>query len=207
MKPSIIIADDHPLVLKGLQDFLIEKKYNIIGSATNGKDAYNLILKQKPDIAILDIRMPFMTGVEIAKLCKNKVKTKIILITFERNGILYHKAKELNIFGYLLKEFALVEIENCLNHVLKDEPYFSPVIENYFSDQTNNLKIDVLTPAEKRVLKLISQNKSAKEIASVFNISDRTVEKHKENIIKKLNIGSHRNNLLIWAKENRDLFL
>lgn len=207
MKPSIIIADDHPLLLKGLQDFLIEKKYEIIGSATNGKDAYNIILKQEPDIAILDIRMPFMTGIEIAKLCKNKVKTKIILITFERNGILYHKAKELNVFGYLLKEFALVEVENCLNHVLKGEPYFSPEIENYFSDQTNNLKIDLLTPSEIRVLKLISQNKSAREIASIFDISNRTVEKHKENIIRKLDLDSHRNSLLIWAKENRDFFL
>ncbi len=202
MKPSIIIADDHPLLLKGLQDFLIEKEHTIVGSATNGKDAYKLILKHEPDIAILDIRMPIMTGIEIAKECKNKVKTKIILITFERNGVLYHQAKELNLFGYLLKEFALTEIENCLKSVCNDTPYFSPEIESYFSNKKGSIKIDILTPAEKRILRLIGENKTAKEIGDVFGISNRTVEKHKSNIIKKLELGSHQNNLLIWAKEN-----
>ena len=207
MKPSIIIADDHPLLLKGLQDFLIEKEHTIIGSATNGKDAYKLILKLEPDIAILDIRMPFMTGIEIAKECKNKVKTKIILITFERNGVLYYQAKELNVFGYLLKEFALTEIENCLNSVYNNTPYFSAEIETYFSDKKNSSNIYLLTPTEKRVLKLIVQNKTAKEIAEVFGISNRTVEKHKGNIIRKLGLDSRQNNLLIWAKENLDLLL
>jgi DNA-binding NarL/FixJ family response regulator len=207
MKPSIIIADDHPLLLKGLQDFLIEKNHTIIGSASNGKEAYKLIIKHEPDIAILDIRMPFMSGIEIAKLCKDKVQTKIILITFERNSILYHQAKELNIFGYLLKEFALSEIENCLNSVFNDIPYFSPEIENYFSEKPKNLNIEILTPAEKRVLKLIAQNKTAKEIGEQFTISRRTVEKHKSNIVKKLNIDSHPNSLLIWVKENQDYLL
>jgi len=207
MQSSIIIADDHPLILKGLQDFLIEKKHTIIGSAIDGKEAYKLILKHEPDIAILDIKMPFMSGIEIAKLCKNKVQTKIILITFERNSILYHQAKELNIYGYLLKEFALSEIENCLKSVLNDVPYFSPEIESYFSKKPNNLNIDILTPAEKRILKLIAENKTAKEIGERFAISKRTVEKHKSNIIKKLNIDSHPNSLLIWVKENQDYLL
>ena len=207
MQPSIIIADDHPLLLKGLQDFLIEKNHTIIGSASDGKEAYKLIIKHKPDIAILDIRMPFMSGIEIAKLCKNKVKTKIILITFERNSILYHQAKKLNIYGYLLKEFALSEIENCLKSVLDDIPYFSPEIEDYFSEKPNNLNIDILTPAEKRVLKLIAKNKTAKEIGERLAISRRTVEKHKSNIVKKLNIDSHQNGLLIWVKENQDYLL
>jgi DNA-binding NarL/FixJ family response regulator len=207
MQPSIIIADDHPLLLKGLQDFLIEKNHTLIGSATDGKEAYKLIIKHEPDIAILDIRMPFMSGIEIAKLCKNKIQTKIILITFERNSILYHQAKELNIYGYLLKEFALSEIENCLKSVLTDIPYFSPEIENYFSEKPKNLNIDILTPSEKRILKLIAENKTAKEIGDRFAISRRTVEKHKSNIIKKLNIDSHPNGLLIWVKENQDYLL
>ena len=117
MNPSIIIADDHPLVLKGLQDFLVEKKFNIIDSANDGKEAYKLILKHEPDIAILDIRMPHLSGIEIAEQCQDKLNTKIILITFEKNTIFYQQAKQYNIYGYLLKEFALVEIENCLNFV------------------------------------------------------------------------------------------
>ena len=105
---KIITADDHPLLLKGLNNFLIEKNYNIIDSGTNGKEALELIVKLKPDIAILDIQMPYMTGLEVAKECKIKnIKTKIILITFHKEKMLFQKANELNIFGYILKEFAI----------------------------------------------------------------------------------------------------
>ncbi len=207
MHTSIVIADDHPLLLKGLQDFLTEKKYNVIGSALNGKDAHELIVKHEPDIAILDIRMPYKTGIEIARACKNTVKTKIILLTFERNGLLYKQAKDLNVYGYLLKESALTEIEKCIDSVTKNRPYFSTGIEKYFDDNSNGLNIEILTPSEKRILKLIAQNRTAKEIAEQINISSRTVEKHKSNIIKKLNITAHQNSLLIWVKENQDMLL
>ena len=120
MQPSILIADDHPLVLKGLQDFLVEKGYNVIASETDGEKAYDSIIKNHPDIAVLDIRMPLMTGIEIAKACKdNNILTKIILITFEKDETLYRQAKSLNVSGYILKEFALVEIENCIKAVNK----------------------------------------------------------------------------------------
>lgn len=201
MEPSIIIADDHPLVLKGLQDFLEEKEYPIIGSANNGKDALKLIIEKEPDIAILDIRMPHLTGIEVAKHCEGKVKTKIVLITFEKNNVFYHQAKDLNIYGYLLKEFALTEIENCLNSVHKGIPYFSSEIEEHFSNSTH-LDFSILTRAEKRIVKLIAQNKTAKEIADVLNISDRTVEKHKSHIIKKFNLESKHSSLFLFAKEN-----
>lgn len=207
MNTSIIIADDHPLVLKGLQDFLTEKGYNIVDSATNGKDAYKLIIKHQPDIAILDIQMPQLSGIEIAKLCYNRLNTKIILITFEKNELYYHQAKEFNIYGYLLKELALVEIEKCLESVSQGIPYFSKDIEKQFSNQKQQTDISALTASEKRLLKLIAKNKTAKEIASVLCVSNRTVEKHKSNIIKKLNLGSRQNNLLIWAKENSDKIL
>jgi len=202
MNPSIIIADDHPLVLKGLQDFLIEKNYNIIDSATNGKEAYKLILKHEPDIAILDIKMPHLSGIEIAELCNNKIDTKIVLITFENNSIYYHQAKQFNIYGYLLKEFALVEIENCLKAVTKNTPYFSKEIEDQFSNEAEIIDINALTPSEKRILKLIAQNKTAKEIASMLSVSNRTVEKHKSHIIKKFQLESKHNSLSLFAKEN-----
>ncbi|MCB0388966.1 MAG: response regulator, partial [Winogradskyella sp.] len=85
MQSSIIIADDHPLILKGLNDFLLEKKYNVLASAVNGKDALELIETHKPEIAILDIQMPYYTGLEIAEKCKAlNYQTKIVLITFEK---------------------------------------------------------------------------------------------------------------------------
>ena len=202
MNSSIIIADDHPLVLKGLKDFLLEKKYNVIDSAVDGKEAYNLIIKHKPDIAILDIKMPFKTGIEIAEECNAKnVKTKIVLITFEKDINLYKKAKELNVFGYVLKEFALTEIENCISSVQNNTPYFSPELIDYLAPNKPPESINDLTNAEKRVLSFIAQNKTAKEIGDILSISSRTVEKHKSHIIRKLNLEPKHSSLSLFAKE------
>ena len=124
MAASIIIADDHPLILKGLTDFLKEKDYNLIGSAVNGKEALDMVISKKPEIAILDIQMPFLSGLEIAEKCKDlNLSTKIILITFEKDEAIYKQAKALEIYGYVLKEFALVEIENCIAAVLDGKSY------------------------------------------------------------------------------------
>lgn len=204
-RQSIIIADDHPLLLKGLNDYLLEKGYNIIGSGNNGREAFNLIVKEKPDIAILDIQMPFLSGIEIAKKCKsNGLQTKIVLITFHKERELYSEAQDLNIFGYILKEFALEEIENCINTVANNEAYFSPKIKELLGmGSTKNPILAQLTPSEKKILKLIANDKTNKEIAALLFISYRTVEKHRSNIITKLNLEPKTNSLLIWAKENQ----
>ena len=201
---KIITADDHPLLLKGLNNFLIEKNYNIIDSGTNGKEALELIVKLKPDIAILDIQMPYMTGLEVAKECKiNNIKTKIILITFHKEKMLFQKANELNIFGYILKEFAIEEIENCIKSVSNGVPYFSPRIKDLLGiNPYKDSYLDLLTPSEKKILKLIAKDKTNKDIASLLFISHRTVEKHRSNIIQKLKLEHKTNSLLIWAKDN-----
>ena len=208
-KDSIITADDHPLLLKGLNDFLIEKKYNLIGSGNNGREAYNLIAKKNPDIAILDIQMPFMSGLEIAKNCKtNGLNTKIVLITLHKERELYRKAQELNIFGYILKEFALEEIENCIDTVSQGDQYFSPKIIDVLADESSeDTSLLDLTPSEKKILKLIAKDKTNKEIASLLFISYRTVEKHRSNIITKLKLEPKTNSLLIWAKEHHQKFI
>ncbi|MEH6763980.1 response regulator [Aequorivita antarctica] len=207
--PSIIIADDHPLLLKGLSDFLIEKGYNLLGSGKDGREAYNLITKKKPDIAILDIQMPYMSGLEIAQQCKGlDLNTKIVLITLHKEKDLYQKAQELNIFGYILKEFALEEIENCIKTVTEGVPFFSDKIKELIGVVfIDDGELSSLTPSEKKILKLIAQDKTNKEIASQLFISYRTVEKHRSNIITKLNIEPKTNSLLIWAKEHHEKLL
>ncbi|PKA83179.1 LuxR family two component transcriptional regulator [Ulvibacter sp. MAR_2010_11] len=205
-KETIITADDHPLLLKGLNDFLLEKNFNIIGSGNNGREAYNLITKLNPDIAIIDIQMPFMSGLEIAQKCKtNGITTKIILITLHKERDLYQQAQDLNIFGYVLKEFALEEIETCIKTVSSGKPFFSPEIKDLLGSnnmEENSLKN--LTPSEKKILKLIANDKTNKEIASLLFISYRTVEKHRSNIISKLDLEHKTNSLLIWAKEHQE---
>ncbi len=203
MQASIIIADDHPLILKGLNDFLIEKQYNVLASATNGEEAFQLIKDLEPDIAILDIRMPFLSGLEIAKICnEKKLSTKIIIITFEKDDMTYKEAMSLHIYGYVLKEFALIELENCIAAVIGGNSYFSPELIQSLEIHEAPEELDLLTPAEITVLKLIAQNKTAKEIGKLLFVSDRTIEKHKSHIIKKLDLESKGGSLALYAKEN-----
>lgn len=207
MQSSIIIADDHPLILKGLQNFLTEKGHNVIAGASDGKEALKLIIKFIPEIAILDIRMPFMSGLEIAQSIKeNNIATKVVLITFEKDGNLFNRAKELNVHGYILKEFALAEIESCLAAIQAGKSYFSPNLTDIIS-KDDIIDIDSLSVTEKKILKLVAQNFTTKEIGEALFVSYRTVEKHRSNIIKKLGLEHQQNSLLIWAKENQKYFL
>ncbi|TYA74492.1 response regulator [Seonamhaeicola marinus] len=208
MNTSIVIADDHPLLLRGLTDFLASKGYNIVGSAADGKSAYNLIVKLKPEIAILDIRMPYKTGLEIAEECKkNNINTKVILITFDKEEELYDKAKAFGVYGYLLKEFAIEEIETCIKSVINNTPYFSEEIASYLNSSPINShleEISSLTKSELRIVKLISQNKTSSDIADELSISVRTVDKHRSNIVAKLGLDNKPTSLSIWANLNKD---
>jgi DNA-binding NarL/FixJ family response regulator len=203
MKPSILIADDHPLVLKGLYDFLIENDYNIVASAKNGKEALALIKALNPDIAILDIQMPFYTGLDIARMCKDEnLPTKISLITFEKDEIIYNEAIALNVYGYILKEFALDEIEHCITAMVDGKTYFSPELSDLIKHDYRSEKLESLTLTEKKVLKGIAEEKTAKEIADELNISSRTVEKHKTNIRIRLKMDSKSTSMFLFAKNN-----
>lgn len=207
MNTSIVIADDHPLMLRGLTDFLTSKGFNIVGSAKDGNTAYNLIVKLKPEIAILDIRMPHKTGLEIAEACqKNNLKTKVILITFDKEEELYDKAKSFNVYGYILKEFAIEEIETCIEHVVNGKPYFSEEIASYLNTSDVSQKpetLDLLTKSELKIVKLISESKSSQNIADDLSISIRTVDKHRSNIVYKLKLNNNPASLSIWANVNK----
>ncbi len=208
-KPNILIADDHPLLLRGLEDFLNEKKYNIIAACTDGLSAYNTIIKEKPDIAILDIEMPNMTGIDIAKKCKrHQINTRIVLITLHREKKIFEEAVKYNIQGYLLKEFALTEIEACIADVCQGKSYFSEKIYKRFSHATaDTTRIENLTPSEIKILRLIADEMTSTQIADFLSISTRTVEKHRANMIKKLHIDQKPNSLLIWAQKNKEVLL
>lgn len=207
MNTSIVIADDHPLMLRGLTDFLSSRGFNIVGSAEDGNAAYNLIVKLKPEIAILDIRMPHKTGLEIAEACqKNGLKTKVILITFDKEEELYDKAKEYNVYGYILKEFAIEEIETCITHAVNGNKYFSEEIASYLNASDVSQKpssLDLLTKSELKIVKLICENNTSQDIADELSISVRTVDKHRSNIIHKLELDNKPTSLSVWATLNK----
>ena len=205
---EIFIADDHPILLKGLEEILVEKKFKVVGKATDGQSALNFIIKNSPEIAILDVEMPLKTGIEIAKECKkNNISTKIVLITLHKEIDLYLMAKEIGVFGYILKEFAIDEIESCLESVSNNIPYFSKELKKHmgFTEENNDI-LKKLSLSEKRILKLISQHKTNKEIGHLLFISPRTVEKHRSKVILKLDLSRETGSLLTWVLKNRHLF-
>jgi DNA-binding NarL/FixJ family response regulator len=204
--PTIIIADDHPILLKGLSDFLSDLGYFILGTATDGLSALNLIKEFSPDLAILDMEMPKMTGLEIAAKCQSEnIPTKIILLTFHKELYLYQQAKELNLSGYILKDFALDDLSTAISKIMEGGQFFSEKIFDELKEDGIDQNENPLTPSEIKILRLIAQGLSTKEIAGKLFISERTIEKHRSNMISKLNLEKKHNSLLIWAQKNKEI--
>jgi len=205
-KPTIIIADDHPILLKGLNDFLADLGYDILGTANDGLSALNLIIDFSPDLAILDMEMPKMTGLEIAERCRlDQLKTKIILLTLHKELYLYQQAKDLNLSGYILKDFALDDLSTAISKIMEGGQFFSEKIFEELKDDLIDQSESSLTPSEIKILRLIAQGLATKEIAAMLFISERTIEKHRSNMIAKLNLEKKHNSLLIWAQKNKKI--
>jgi DNA-binding NarL/FixJ family response regulator len=207
---TVVIADDHPMLLKGLLDELSMNEYNVIGVAANGMEALEQILTKDPVLALLDIDMPFFTGFEVVKMARKKGSdTKFIMLSFHKETEYISQAKVLQIDGYLLKEDSFAEIEKCMSTVLKNESYFSTSFETKVlinaSEEIKKLKL--LTPSEITILKWVSQQSSNIEIAKNLSVSIRTIEKHRSNIIAKLNIGNAANTLSGWAVTNKNIII
>jgi len=209
-KISIFVADDHPLLLKGLVDQLKEYNYNVIETADNGAIALDKIMELQPTIAILDEEMPKLTGLEIIKKCKEKqIDTKFIILTSHKERSFVYKAKELNISGYIIKDEPFIELHYCIQSVSKGIPYFSTVFKNVLADEVmpQLKKLKLLSPSERIIVKLVGQGKSSKEIGEFLSLSYRTIEKHRSNIIDKLDLDKEKDVLSTWAKAHLEFIL
>ncbi|PKA82732.1 LuxR family two component transcriptional regulator [Ulvibacter sp. MAR_2010_11] len=207
---SLIIADDHPLLLKGLFEEFKANNYTILGTAVNGMEALEQILTHKPRVALLDIDMPLLTGFEVIKTAKEKgSKTKFIVLSFHKESEYVAQAKALSINGYLLKEDSFSEIEDCIIAVLNGDEYFSKSFDAFSLQNASEelRKLKQLTPSEITILKLIARQITTGEIAETLNVSARTVEKHRSNIIAKLHIDNSSNSLISWALTNKNIVL
>ncbi|MEP5341912.1 MAG: response regulator transcription factor [Algibacter sp.] len=207
---TIVIADDHPMLLKGLNNELVANGYNVLAQASNGIQALELILKLQPDIALLDIDMPMLLGFEVIKMAREKgSKTKFIILSFHKESYYIVQAKTFQIDGYLLKEDGFFEIDHCIDEVLKGNVYFSKSINDKpLSIASEELKrLSLLTLSETKILKLICQEISNQDIADSLSLSIRTIEKHRSNIIEKLGLKKGNNALTNWALVNRSTIL
>lgn len=202
---NILIADDHPFTLQGTQSFVESYGYRVIATCANGISALNMIQLRTPDMAILDINMPGMDGLDVArKIQELKLKTKVILLTMHNEMTIYNKAKEYGIYGYILKEHAQSELEKCLVEVTKGNQYVS---DSLLQDLVANRSADTgelskLTFSERKIVELIAQQKTSKQIAELLFLSEKTIENHRSNIIEKLGLPKEKNTLLKWALRN-----
>lgn len=208
---EIIIADDHPIFRAGLKQIVESPSVKVMGEASNGEEAVKLIKELKPHVAILDINMPVIDGLGVLSAVKKlKIDTKIIFLTFHNSEKIFNQAMDMGAYGFVLKENASSDLIECITSVAKGDYYISPIISGMLMNrlkrknelEENNDGIKSLTDVERKILKMIAEAKSSKEIADELFISPRTVEKHREHISHKLNL--HGNNALLkFALDNK----
>ncbi len=204
---NILIADDHPLFRSGLTAVLGKSTdINIVAECGDGQNALENIKNMLPHFAILDIEMPQMSGVEVAKEIKLLgLATKVILLTMHKDKFYFDKAMTYGVKGYLLKDSATEEIMHCINELANGNTYTSPNLAiNLIEDNTklNDDQIELLktlTPTEKTIIKLIGDGKNTSVIATMLFVSVKTVEAHRNNINKKLKLDGAKNALLKFA--------
>lgn len=200
---TVIIADDHHLLLSGLEMELKNYGYTVLAKATDGAMAFQKIVTHKPKVALLDISMPNMTGLEVVAACQNiNLSTKFILLSFHKEAGFVAQAKKQGVHGYLSKEDPFKEVDYCIQEVINGKTYFSELITKNSQGQESQLLslLQLLTPSEVAILKLISQGKTSTEIAEQKFVSKRTIDKHRANIIHKLELSDSVGD---WAQKNK----
>ena len=199
---KIFVADDHPLFLKGLKDTLAEEAdFKIIGFAVNGQEALTHIVRLQPEVAILDLDMPLMNGIEVAKLLLLKHSNiKIIILSMHKDADIIRAAMALGIHGYVFKDDAVNDLVNAIRDVNDGRNYISvdKAKKTFFLQDDSFALIGELTKMEKVILSQIALQKTTKQIADENFISPKTVDNHRANIARKLNLKGN-NSLLKFA--------
>jgi DNA-binding NarL/FixJ family response regulator len=206
IKYRIVIADDHPVFLGGLRQVIeTDPTLEVVGESSDGESALAQIRGLKPDLAVVDISMPKLDGLELAAfLAADGTSVPIIFLTMYRERKLFDRALDLGVRGYVLKDSVASDILRAIHAVAIGEHFVSPALTSYLIETARNLEsksgtqdrdLGNLSPAERRVLELIADYKTSKEIAGALCISPRTVETHRTHICQKL--GLHGNHALM----------
>jgi two-component system nitrate/nitrite response regulator NarL len=201
----VLIADDHPFTLQGTKSFIESFGYLNIRTFSNGIAAWNCLKIENIDLAILDINMPGMDGLDLAKcIFEKKLDTKVILVTMHNEIVTYRKAMDYNVYGYILKEEAHIELKKCLM-CLKNGKIYESNTRNFdmiIKAKNSKPELDNLSLAEIKILELIAKQKTTKEIAELLFLSAKTIEGYRTAIIEKLNLPKEKNILLKYAMVN-----
>ncbi|MCS7314223.1 MAG: response regulator transcription factor [Bryobacterales bacterium] len=197
-KIRILLADDHAVVRKGLR-FLLERQpgMEVVGEASDGREAVRLAAELKPHVVVMDIGMPQLNGIEAAaQIVKQNPQIHVVMLSVHSDESYLLRALTAGAKGYLLKDSAEEDLVRAVQVAAQGKPFFSPVIsEKLLEDymrylQQRGLKdsYDLLTDREKEILQLLAEGKSNKEVATLLNLSPYTVETHRTHIMQKLNL-------------------
>ncbi|MCL4401739.1 MAG: response regulator transcription factor [Acidobacteria bacterium] len=194
----IIIADDHPFMRTGLRHVLEEHSmFQIVGEASDGREAVKLAEQQRPDVAILDIGMPNLNGIEAARqISATLPNTVIVVLSMHSDESYVLRALKAGARAYLLKQSAEADLVAAIRAVMQGKTYFSPAVSQMLLDdyirQMRDRDVEdsyeLLTAREREILQLVAEGKSNKDIANLLNLSVYTVETHRSNMMEKLNL-------------------
>ena len=194
---TVFVAEDHTIVREGLQALLsADPNIEVVGEADNGRDAVRLVGTLKPDLVLTDLSMPGMNGIEAIREIKIRHPgARIIVLTMHRTEEHIRAALDAGANGYVLKNTTQSELMMAIKSVMEGKSYLSPavsekIIVGYLNGRDTDVKSpwEALTPRERVVLKLIAEGRQNKQIANYLTISVKTVEKHRANIMRKLNL-------------------
>jgi len=199
----LLVADDHDVVRKGVRTLLEEQPgWEVCAEAADGREAVEKAKLEQPDVTILDLSMPELNGLEAAKEILKSVQTKVLILTMYDSDPLIRQTLEAGARGYLLKSDAGRDLVSAVDALRRNKTFFTPkvaqmVLEGYLgrpskdNDDDNNRKSGLrLTARQKQILQLLAEGKSSKEVAVALNISVKTAETHRANIMRRLDCHS-----------------
>ena len=192
MRIRILLADDHMMVRQGIRALLEKEGFEVVAEAMDGRDAVRLAEKLKPDVAVLDIAMPLLNGIDAAREIRRvSPKTKTTLLTVHEENQYVVEALRAGVTGYVVKTKAAEDLVKAIREVSLGAVYMSPGVSREavraYLDGTEPSN-DGLTPREREVLQLVAEGKTTKEVAAVLGISVKTAESHRSRIMEKLDI-------------------
>lgn len=196
MRPRILLADDHVLLLEAFSK-LLEPKYDVVGTATDGRKMLSMVQKLKPDVVLLDIAMPNLNGFDAGeKLKKLLPEVKLVFLTVNEDPDMVTEAFRIGANGYLLKNSAASELFQALEAVLNSKNYVTPSLEagmlnSFIKNPSGQKAHGNLTIRQREVLQLLAEGHTMKEVAASLNITPRTVAFHKYQIMEDLDIKTN----------------
>jgi len=196
----IVLADDHTIVRHGLR-LVLERQpdFAVVGEASNGREAVDIIAQENPDVAVMDIAMPLLNGIEAAKkITEERLKTAVVILSMHSDESYILRALRAGARGYLLKDSAENDLIQAIRAVRAGKAFFSPAVSRVLADdylrqieqQGVEDPYELLTGRERELLQLIVELKSTKDIAGLLGVSPRTIDTHRGNLMQKLNVHS-----------------